>query len=153
MKDPNWMSVEAGNSWFDRFQTQRNRRFIAALYLATLAALLLITWFVDSYWPLVPLFALFSINTVLLYGSTRGIVGLPTQSLDEQQIAVRNAGYKITYSARVVVAFFGGFAVSKITDWDTAFEAGLILAVWGLLTGLPMLAVAWTLPGETVDEN
>lgn len=151
IKDVPWAAI-AGSPRFGRFRTRRSRRITVALYLSTLAALLLVTGFFDNYWPVLPLFSLSTLTVLLLHASTRGIAGLAAESLDEQQIAVRDAGYKASYILGVTTAFIGGFWVSAVSDSDTAFEAGLVLAVLGFVTGLPTLIVAWVLPGEAPDE-
>lgn len=151
----NMMSAvsEGSDSWFDRFRTKRSRRSLTGFYLAVLALMLLVTWLVDSYWPVLPLGILYAGLTILLVMSIRGITGQATDQLDEQQVAVRNAGYKTSYWLGVGVAFGGGMLISGIHETDTAFEAGLFLAVWGFVSGLPMMVVAWTLPTEVDDEE
>jgi predicted MFS family arabinose efflux permease len=140
-------------SKFDRFQTQRSRRTIAIIYLSALVALLVETWFVDSYLPVIPLFAIVMGATFFLYGSTRGITSEQSGLLDEQQISVRNDVYRQAYMIGIIVALFGGFAISHVSDWDTAFEAGLWLSVFGFVSTLPTLIIAWNLPGEIADED
>ena len=140
-------------SWFDRFRTQRNRRGLAIFYVANLGAMLLVSWLVDSYLPLIPLGALYVASTIALMMSTRGITGENANSLDEHQVAFRNASYKTSYWFGTGIAFAGGALVTSISDWDTAFEVGLFVAIWGVVTGLPAMVVAWTLPPEVVDDE
>lgn len=138
---------------FNSFRTQGKRRSIVGFYLSTLAAFLVVTLLVDSYWPAIPLGLFYVVGFVLLYGSTRGITAVSSDAMDEQQIASSNSGYRISYWAGTMIALAGGYALSEIRDWDTAFELGLFFAVWGLLTALPVMVVAWTLPSEISDEE
>ena len=140
-------------SKFDRFQTQRSRRVLGVIYLSSLVALLVETWFVDSLLPVIPLFALVTGATAFLYGSTRGIASEKSGVLDEQQISVRNDGYRQAYMIGIMAALFGGFGISHVSEWDTAFEAGLLLTVFGFVSTLPTLIIAWNLPGEIADED
>ena len=142
-----------GQSYVARLRTRRNRRALALFYVAVLGALLAITALIDSYLPVIPLAALYVTFTLLLNLSTRSIAGQATDALDEQQVSIRNAAYQRSYWAGTMVAFLGGIGVAGLSDTDTAFEVGLFLAVWGLLSGLPMLVVAWTLPEEAGDEE
>lgn len=137
----------------DRLQTRTRRRSVAAFYVGVLGSLMLVTWLVDSYWLAAPFVVLFMAGTVLLHGSVRGMAEASSQELDERQIALRNAGYRYTYWAGVMVAFIGGLFVARVSDWDTAFELGLFVAVWGILSGLPALFLAWTLPSEELNEE
>ncbi len=114
---------------------------------------MLVTWFVDSYWLAAPFVILYMAGTVLLHASVRGITETATRDLDERQVALRNAGYRYTYWAGVMIAFLGGLFVARVSDWDTAFELGLFLTVWALLSSLPTLFLAWTLPSEAPDEE
>ena len=143
-----------GLHWLlDRLQTRSRRRSLAAFYIGVLGLFMLVTAFIDNNWLAAPFMVLFMSGTVLLHGSVRGMADASSQDLDERQIALRNAGYRYTYWAGVTVAFLGGLFVAEISDWDTAFEIGLFIAVWGAVTGLPALFLAWTLPSEAPDEE
>jgi predicted MFS family arabinose efflux permease len=147
------MTSTSDRTWFDRFRTRRNRRSLAVFYAANLAAMLLASWLVDSYWVIVPFAVLWVASMIMVTKSTRGITAEGDRSLDEQQIAFRNAGFKASYWIGVAVAFAGGLIVASISDSDTAFEVGLFLGVWGFVSGLPAMVVAWTLPPEVDDEE
>ena len=138
-------------SIFERFQSQRSRRLVATFHIASLITLLVITWFVDSYLPAIPLFALIAIATLTLVGSTRGITNGESDLLDEQQIATRNEGYRRAYMLGVMVAFFGGYSVARWGDTTDAFELGMWLSVF--MSTLPTVIVAWNLPGDVGDEE
>ncbi len=153
MRSDTSMAPASGRTWRDRIHTQRNRRILAALYVANLVAMLLATWLVDSYWVALPFGALWVALMVLTTLSIRGITNEGSVALDEQQIAFRNAGYKDAYWIGVGVAFVGGVLMSALSDSDTVFEVGLFIGAWGIVTGLPTLIVAWTLPPEVDDEQ
>ena len=140
-------------SKFERFQSQKSRRTIALLYLGSLIALLVETWFVDSYLTVIPMFGLMAVATILLFGSTRGMASENSTLLDEQQIASRNAGYRHAYMMGITAALLGGYFISQISNDDTAFEVGLWLSVFGFVSTLPTVILAWTLPSEIADED
>jgi hypothetical protein len=140
-------------SRFDCYRTRRNRLAAAVSYLGVLAAFLLITWFVDENLLAIPLVALYMLTTVVLYAGTRGITESSATDLDEHQIDVRNAAHKAAYLPGIMIAFIGGILVAKLSDTDTAFEVGLFIALWGTITALPTIIVAWRLPSELVDEE
>ncbi|MBN4064808.1 hypothetical protein JYU04_03630 [Dehalococcoides mccartyi] len=138
---------------FERFQTQRRRRIIVGLYLISLITMLVETGLVDSYLPVIPLFAFIAVATLFLYGSTRGIANDDSAKLDEQQISTRNAGYRQAYMIGITVAFAGGYWISQISDWDTAIEVGAWLSIFGFVSSLPTMIIAWTLPNDIADED
>ncbi len=149
------MSPSSAAAFFkiDRPRTRRYRRSVALSYVGTLGALMLLTGLVDNYWLAAPLVLLYMVTTFFLYRSVHGITETSTRELDERQVELRNGAYRNAYWAGVMIAFIGGIFVSRIVDWDTAFELGLFVAVWGMLSGLPTLLLAWTQPSDFVDEE
>jgi len=137
----------------ERFQSQRSRRLIAGFFNASLIALLVVTWFIDSYWLAVPFFGFYAVGTLMLLASTRGITSEDSNRLDEHQISVRNAVFKQAYMIGIAVAMAGGYLISSISDTDTAFELGVWVSVFGFVATLPAQILAWTLPGEDSDED
>jgi hypothetical protein len=146
-------ALTGSNSRFDRFRTRRNRRLAVIAYVGVLLAFLIITGLIDENWLAAPLLAAYGVTTILLYSSTRGISESPAADLDEHQIGVRNAAHKASYLPGMMIAFAGGFAVSHFSHLDTAFEIGLFIAIWGTVTALPTMVVAWRLPSEFSDEE
>ncbi len=134
-------------------RSQRYRRSVAVFFVGNLGALLLITALIDSYWTAAPLVVLYMVATFLLFQSVRGMTEAATSALDERQVKLRNTAYRNTYWPGVMVAFLGGIFVASVRDWDTAFELGLFVSVWGLLSSLPTLLLAWTLASDFVDEE
>jgi len=138
-------------SWCDRFRTRRRRRAIAGAYAGVLGALIITTSFFNSFFAVMPLYALLFAASILLNVSTRSIAELVTHALDEQQMAFRNAAYQRVYWPATMLAFLGGLLVARHSDWETALQAGALL--WALLAGMPSLLAAWTLPREADDEE
>lgn len=136
----------------DRLQRRVVRRLIVVGYIAVLGLTLLLGRTVGEYWVVLLMLVPFTVATVLLEGSVRGIIELRDGQLDERQRLIRGQTFARSYYTGALAGVAGGFAIANLMDGSKAYMGAAVILVMGLIMGLPTLDLAWNLPDE-VDET
>ncbi|MBO3745227.1 hypothetical protein J5X84_04040 [Streptosporangiaceae bacterium NEAU-GS5] len=135
------------------FRSRAGRRRLVGLYLMVLVALPVAGWLTDQVWVTALLFIPYAVVTLLLAIATEGLLNRPLGSLDERQVNLRRSLFREPYGAGVGLGLAGGLVVAVATLADEALMMGLVIAVLGLLFGLPLMMLAWRMPANPVDDE
>ncbi len=133
--------------------SQRARRALVAVYAAVLAAFpLLGIWTGEMAFVLI-MFAPFVAASLLLAGSTHGLLDRPQHALDERQLNVRRTIFREPYLTGVAVGLAGGVAVTMATRASDPVMMGWMLLVASAPYGLPSMLLAWRMPDDPDDDG
>lgn len=138
---------------FDGVQQRTLRRWLASYYVVAAMAMPLVFWSSRNDVALVLLGFNFLVAAVLLAGSIRGLTDLPTRHLDEYQVQLRNDAFRHAYWLAVILGLAGGWLVGELWGSDQDLAFWYALGIFGLLAGLPSVAVAWQMPDEDLEDE
>jgi hypothetical protein len=135
------------------FRSRAGRRWLVGMYLVVLVALPVGGWLTSELWVPAVLLIPYAGMTLLLAIATQGLLNRPLGSLDEQQVHLRRSLFREPYGVGVSLGLVGGLAVAVATMADEALAMGLVVAVLGLLFGLPLIVLAWRMPASPTDDE
>jgi hypothetical protein len=135
------------------FRSRAGRRRLVGLYFMVLVALPVAGWLTDQLWVTALLFIPYAAVTLLLSVSTQGLLNRPLGALDEQQLHLRRSLFREPYGVGVSLGLVGGIVVAVATLFDEALMMGLVVAVLGLLFGLPLMVLGWRMPADPTDDE
>jgi hypothetical protein len=135
------------------FRSRAGRHRLVGLYLMVLVALPVVGWLTSRLWVTALLFIPYAVVTLLLAIATQGLLNRPLGSLDERQVHLRRSLFREPYGAGVGLGLVGGLVVAVATLADEALMMGLVIAVLGLLFGLPLMVLAWRMPANDTDDE
>ncbi|MDH3681208.1 MAG: hypothetical protein OEV40_14815 [Acidimicrobiia bacterium] len=133
---------------FGSLQNRQRRRGLATAFLALLAAFPLVGWMTGRMWPVLVLLAPYAALSVLLAAATYGIMDRPLRGLDERELEQRRSLFREPYVTGTSLGIVGGLVMAAGLGAEDGLMMGTLLAVVGLLYGLPSLVFTWTLPND-----
>jgi hypothetical protein len=68
-------------------------------------------------------------------------------------VHLRRSLFREPYGAGVGLGLAGGVVVAAATLADEALMMGLVVAVLGLLFGIPLTVLAWRMPANPADDE
>ena len=137
--------------WFAPFRTRRGRRRLVIAYLFAIVALPIIGSLSGRVWVVFVAMVPYAVGSVLLAVSIRGLFDHPMLSLDERQRHLRQTVFSNPYYAGATAGLAAGMIVWAAAGLDDASGVGWVVGAFGLLFGLPSMAVALRLPDEEDD--
>jgi hypothetical protein len=135
------------------FRSRAGRHRLVGLYLLVLAALPVVGWLAGQLWVALLLLIPYAVGSLLLAVATRGLLDRPLRSLDERQLHLRRSQFREPYTTGATLGLAGGLVVAVATLADDALTMGLLLAVFGLVYGIPSMVLAWRMPADLADDE
>jgi hypothetical protein len=135
------------------FRSRAGRRRLAGLYLLLLAAVPLVGWLAGRLWVVLLLLIPYAVGSLLLAVATQGLLDRPLRSLDERQLDLRRSLFREPYATGASLGLAGGLVVAVATLAEPALAMGLLVAVFGLVFGLPSMVLAWRMPADLADDE
>ena len=135
------------------FRSRAGRQRVVGLYLLALAAPLVVGWLTGQLWVVLLLLIPYAVGSLLLAVTTQGLLDRPLRSLDERQLHLRRSLFREPYVTGATVGLAGGLAVAVATLADDALTMGLLVAVFGLVYGIPSMVLAWRMPADLADDE
>jgi len=137
-----------------RPRSVRRRLVVAHVGISALMAGLM-AWgaATDNAWALAGMVVLLVVAILVigtLNASVRGVTELGERDLDEWQNRTRDATYRRLFMP-AVSALGAVAAVILFVDAPLFLEAAVFLFSWFIVTGLPVLVLAWSLDDEPAD--
>jgi hypothetical protein len=135
------------------FRSHAGRRRLVGLYLMVLAALPVVGWITGQLWVVLLLLIPYAVGSLLLGVTTQGLLDRPLRSLDERQLHLRRSLFREPYATGAGFGLVGGLLVAVATRAEPALMMGLVVAVFGLIYGLPSMVLAWRMPVDLNDDE
>jgi hypothetical protein len=135
------------------FRLRAGRHRLVGLYLTMLAALPVVGWLTGPLWVAPLLLIPYAVGSLLLAVTTQGLMDRPLRSLDERQLHLRRSLFREPYATGASLGLAGGIVVALATRADDALMMGLLLAVFGLVYGLPSMVLAWRMPADLTEDE
>jgi hypothetical protein len=135
------------------FRSRAGRHRLVGLYLTVLAALPVMGWLTGQLWVVLLLLIPYAIGSLLLGIATQGLLDRSLRSLDERQVHVRRTLFREPYATGASLGLVGGLVVAVATMAEEALAMGLVVAVLGLLYGVPPMVLAWRMPANPADDE
>jgi hypothetical protein len=135
------------------FRSRAGRHRLVGLYLMVLAALPVVAWLTGQLWVALLMLIPYAVGSLLLGITTQGLLDRPLRSLDERQVYLRRSLFHEPYATGASLGLIGGLVVAVATLADEALMMGLIVAVLGLLYGMPSIVLAWRMPANPTDDE
>ena len=147
--------------WLPNWRTQKRRRILAVLLMASLLTLLVIAvWSLFSSWaPIawIPATVLFLVTWTMLQTVSRRHSDAPVGALDEWEVQQRNEARSIGLTvtqALVMVAILVLIVLSGAYDNENLAYAGGLWTLAALLAGgcAPAVILAWITPDPELED-
>lgn len=135
------------------FRSRAGRHRLVGLYLLVLAAPPAVGWLAGQLWAVLLLLIPYAVGSLLLAVTTQGLLDRPLRSLDERQLHLRRSLFREPYVTGATLGLAGGLVVAGATLADDALMMGLLLAVFGLVYGMPSMVLAWRMPADLADDE
>jgi hypothetical protein len=135
------------------FRSRTGRHRLVGLYLLVLAALPVVGWLAGQLWMVLLLLIPYAVGSLLLAVTTQGLLDRPLRSLDERQLVLRRSLFREPYVTGASLGLAGGLVVAVATLTELALMMGLLVAVFGLVYGLPSMVLAWRMPADLADDE
>jgi hypothetical protein len=135
------------------FRSRAGRRRAVGLYLLVLAAVPVVGWLAGQLWVVLLLLIPYAVGSLLLAVATQGLLDRPLRSLDERQLDLRRSLFREPYATGASLGLAGGLVVAVATLAEPALAMGLLVAVFGLVFGLPSMVLAWRMPADLADDE
>jgi hypothetical protein len=135
------------------FRSRAGRQRLVGLYLLVLAALPVVGWLAGQLWVVALLLIPYAAGSLLLAIATQGLLDRPLTSLDERQLHLRRSLFREPYMTGASLGLVGGLVVAVATLADDALTMGVLIDVFGLLYGMPLIVLAWRMPEDLANDE